>query len=452
MMEVYAIAGGLALAAIGWVMHSARRPAPSGPDGGAVSAAVYLDRERELVTEARGQGLAGAEVDTLQAELAANLATEIGAGAHAGQGLADATEPPTKPPLLPITLGAVLAGIASLALYAEWGEPDARRLGEVVTLLESPAAGAAELAAAAASLARRAARNPADGNALFHQGHARFRMGDYAAAAAIFQTLHERMGATPAVDAAWAQARYMAAGGRVAPATRAIIERVLDAEPGHLAMLELLATDALRRGDLPAARQHLARATANLGQGGPRGAAPEALALARERSAAATAPPAEPEATAPPSPPPTVPPGLPPTVPPGLPPTAQPGPPPTAPPAPSVPPAEPAAITASVSLAPGFEVAADAPVFVIVRQAGAAGPPLAVRRLTAGDLPAQVTLTAADAMLPGRPLPLEESVQVLARVSSSGGPVRRAGDLESPAATTRLGSAPVRLHVERIVR
>ena len=272
MMEVYAIAAGLALAAIGWVVHSARRPAATAPDGADVSAAVYLDRERELVGEARGQGLAGAEVDTLQAELAANLATEIGAGASDAHG-ADAADPPTKPPLLPITLGAVLAGIASLALYAEWGEPDARLLGEVVTLLESPAAAAAELAAAEASLARRAARNPADGNALFHQGHARFRMGDYAGAAAIFKTLHERMGATPAVDAAWAQARYLAAGGRVAPATRAIIERVLDAEPGHLAMLELLATDALRRGDLPAARQHLARATANLGEGGPRGAA-----------------------------------------------------------------------------------------------------------------------------------------------------------------------------------
>ena len=437
MMEVYAIAGGLALAAIGWVVRSARRPAATGPDGGDVSAAVYLDRERELVTEARGQGLAGAEVDTLQAELAANLATEIGAGGGDSQGLADAAEPPAKPPLLPITLGAVLAGVVSLALYAEWGEPDARRLGEVVTLLESPSPAAAELAAAEASLARRAARNPADGNALFHQGHARFRMGDYAAAAAIFKTLHERMGATPAVDAAWAQARYMAAGGRMAPATRAIIERVLDAEPGHLAMLELLATDALRRGDLPAARQHLARATANLGAGGPTGAARAALALARERSAAAPAVP-----------------GPPPTAPPGTPPSAPPGPPPTAPPAPpaTAPPAEPAAITASVSLAPAFEVAADTPVFVIVRQAGAAGPPLAVRRLTAGELPAQVTLTDADAMLPGRPLPLKESVQVLARVSLSGGPVRRAGDLESPAATARLGSAPVRLHVKRIVR
>ena len=411
MIAVYAAAGGLTLIAIAWVLHWARRAPGTALDGGDVSAAIYLDRERELAAEARRQGMADADASALQAELAANLASELQGDEGAAPGASG--KPATRAPLAPIAAAAAIAGIVGLALYAQWGEPDATRLAQVVATLQAPSAANADLAAAEASLARRDARAPGDGSALFYQGYARLRMGDYAAADALFNTLHGRIGAARNVDVVWAQASYMAAGGRVTAETRAIIDRVLAANPHNLTMLELLATDALRRGDYAAAEKHLASAAGHLAPGPQGDAFREALALAKQRTGAAPAP------------------------------SAGESPQPAAPNAP--------AIIAQVTLSPDFDVAATAPVFVIARTPSGAGPPLAVRRLAAGDLPARVVLTDADAMLPGRTLSQQDNVEVLARVSLSGAPTRNAGDLESQPATTRPGAEPIALHVERVV-
>lgn len=408
MIEVYAGAAGLALVVIAWVIFAARRSSGTAPDGAEVSAAIYLDRDRELVAETRGQGLGEADAETLRNELAANLVSEL-------QG-DDATpapaKPTSKPPLLAVIGSAVATGVLGLALYAHWGEPEAPFLARVVALMHDPSASATELVAAEASLARRAARHPRDGSALFYQGYARLVMRDYRGADAIFNTLHERMGAVPDVDIAWAQASYMAAGQRVTPATRSIIDRVLAAHPNHLTMLEILATDALRRSDFEAAQGYLKRAAAKVGAGEDGTAFREALALAQAHLGEAQAPDREPSAPA----------------------TA------TA-----------SAITAHVTISTSFKGDAQTPVFVIARTPSGAGPPLAVRRLTVADLPTAVTLTDADAMLPGRSLSQQESLQLLARVSLGGTPTPSAGDLESRPVTARPGGEPVRLHIEHIV-
>ncbi|MXY57822.1 MAG: hypothetical protein F4Y41_15750 [Gammaproteobacteria bacterium] len=92
-----------------------------------------------------------------------------------------------------------------------------------------------------------------------------------------------------------------------------------------------------------------------------------------------------------------------------------------------------------------------APVFVIARDPDAPRPPLAVRRLTVGDLPARIVLTDADAMMPGRSLSDLDSVELLARVSLSGSPSARTGDLESDVATGEPGGEPVTLRIENRV-
>ena len=109
------------------------------------------------------------------------------------------------------------------------------------------------------------------------------------------------------------------------------------------------------------------------------------------------------------------------------------------------------AITAHVTISASFKAEAQTPVFVIARTPSGTGPPLAARRLTVADLPTAVTLTDADAMLPGRSLSQQESLQLLARVSLGGAPTRSAGDLESRPVTARPGGEPVRLHIEHIV-
>jgi len=57
--------------------------------------------------------------------------------------------------------------------------------------------------------------------------------------------------------------------------------------------------------------------------------------------------------------------------------------------------------------------------------------PLAVKRLNASDLPVQITLSDADAMVPQFKLSLFEDIEVTARVSKSGDPIAQAGDMQS---------------------
>jgi cytochrome c-type biogenesis protein CcmH len=87
------------------------------------------------------------------------------------------------------------------------------------------------------------------------------------------------------------------------------------------------------------------------------------------------------------------------------------------------------AVRVNVDIAPGLHGAADrdAPLFVIVRDPAAAGPPLAVKRLAA-RFPQEVELTAADAMVPGRVFTTGQSVQVVARIARSGSATAARGD------------------------
>jgi cytochrome c-type biogenesis protein CcmH len=88
-----------------------------------------------------------------------------------------------------------------------------------------------------------------------------------------------------------------------------------------------------------------------------------------------------------------------------------------------------ARVQITVKLAPTVNAGgkADAPLFVFVRDPRAAGPPLAVKRLEA-HFPQTVDLSAADAMLAGHGMQVGQDVEIVARISSSGGPLARSGD------------------------
>ena len=88
-----------------------------------------------------------------------------------------------------------------------------------------------------------------------------------------------------------------------------------------------------------------------------------------------------------------------------------------------------AAITVDVEV--GSDVAGlspDATVFVIARDPAQPTPPVAVARRKFNELPTQVTLTDADAMLPGRPLSGFSQVEIVVRASASGQPMAQPGD------------------------
>ena len=90
-------------------------------------------------------------------------------------------------------------------------------------------------------------------------------------------------------------------------------------------------------------------------------------------------------------------------------------------------------LTVSVKVSPELSDKIDAgdTVFVFAKGQNGPPPPLAVKRLQIADLPAVVTLSDADAMVPQFKLSLFEDVQVSARISKSGNPTAQAGDLEA---------------------
>jgi cytochrome c-type biogenesis protein CcmH len=92
--------------------------------------------------------------------------------------------------------------------------------------------------------------------------------------------------------------------------------------------------------------------------------------------------------------------------------------------------ADPAAkVRINVTLAPTLaqSAAGSSPLFVFVRDPQRPGPPLAVKRLDS-HFPQTVELTASDSMMPGRAIAAGEKVQVVARIARSGNPVGASGD------------------------
>ncbi|MGQ0834393.1 MAG: tetratricopeptide repeat protein [Gammaproteobacteria bacterium] len=87
------------------------------------------------------------------------------------------------------------------------------------------------------------------------------------------------------------------------------------------------------------------------------------------------------------------------------------------------------ALRVDVDIAPKLRggLAPDAPLFVIVRDPQAPGPPLAVKRLAA-RFPQSVEVSSADTMIPGRELAAGQNVQIVARVAQSGSATARSGD------------------------
>ena len=396
-MEVYLAVVALGvLALVGVVAVALRTGRSSDPD---TAAALFVDRRRELEREADAQDLDANERTALAEELALD---------HLDQSSRfDACAEPELPPRVPrfpLVAGSVATLVVAVGLYAVWGEPGSPVLSRASEIMRG--GDRTEMIALEDALAHRLNREGGDVNSWFVLAHVRTGLDDFVGARDAFEALHDVAGPITDVDVAWAQASYRADGGEMTAATRAIVDRVLAEQPEHPTMLELLAVDALHQGDFPQAVAHLRRVLRQPIAQERRRELAGILALARSRL-----PGSAPAVDA----------------------VASPG------------------ISVSVSLAAFPNVDPGAPVFVIVRDRDAPRPPLAVRRLTVGDLPTRIELTDADAMMPGRGLSDLAAVELLARVSLGGSPSARPGDLESAVATVRPGDEPVALRIEHRV-
>ena len=250
----------LALLAAAYVVaraHWPRRSPPAFQD--APNAQSLAQRRRELEAEALAQGLGDAEVQALEEDLALDALDQLPpeeSEATEGDGV-----PTGNAPLLPSIVAAAAAVALAVSLYALWGEPHAPTLANAAQLMEAARAGDdAALVRLRAALEARAKRQPSDRDGWFLLGHVRMNDGDFTGAASAFATLHGIAGANPQVDLAWAQASYLADGGSMSDATRAIVDRLRASEPNRPELLALLAMDALRQGDFLAGARHLVRA------------------------------------------------------------------------------------------------------------------------------------------------------------------------------------------------
>ena len=108
-------------------------------------------------------------------------------------------------------------------------------------------------------------------------------------------------------------------------------------------------------------------------------------------------------------------------------------------------------LTVALSDAARDALPADASVYVIARDPAQPSPPIAVKRRTLAELPAELTLSDHDAMIPGRALSAFAEVEIVARASSTGQPVQQPGDwLATASVTTANGEQLAMVIDERV--
>jgi cytochrome c-type biogenesis protein CcmH len=415
---------------------------------------------------------------------------------------------------VPAAVAVVVAIVAiSLAMYHKLGAYDAVQLGEAAKALREAQPDPAALGDLVVRLRTHVASAPDDLESWYLLGHTLMRLDDPSGAVSAFEHVYAFEGDDPSVQVALAQARFAAAGGTMTDDNRALVDRILAADPRQSVALEMLAIDAFRAGDYVTAARHLQSALAGGGAGartdalrqgleraralmgdiGPsldvtididerlRNAMPpsaqlfvfarkpgermpllvarspingasmtlrldrtnamqgdvalmqgETLSVAARLSASGelTAGGDDPQASQDAV-----------TLGDGVTPVrlvlgaasgaaASQGIAVTEPTATAKPDAD-ATVRLSVAFAPGVDASPPARVFVIARAPNGPPMPIAVRALDPTALPQQLVLTDRDAMQPNRTLSMFDRVEVLARLSRSGNPVRQPGDIES---------------------
>jgi len=380
---------------------------------------IAQDRLAELKAAYEKGELTSDDYESAKAELERSLAADLDQ---------ESAEASGKGGLIVLLMLLVALPLGSLALYRHYGAPQHI---DLVGPGQPPSPQSAEKPSVAEMLAKleqRLQENPEDADGWYMLGRSYMALGRYEDAVKAYEQLQRIVGEHPAALVSLADAVAMAQGGSLLGRPEELALRALKASPDDATANWLAGKAAAERGDAQAAIAYWRVAAKGLGE------RPELLVeinrLIEETATKAGIEAAPVVAAAPSS-------------------SAQ-TPAATAKPAAAVP----ASIRVRVSLDPALadEVKPDDVLFVFARAEQGPPMPLAASRLRAGDLPTEVVLNDAMAMMPQLKLSGFDRVKVSARISRSGQPVAQSGDLQSqPVAVKVSGDSQVELVIDRQV-
>ncbi|WP_049339439.1 c-type cytochrome biogenesis protein CcmI [Stutzerimonas stutzeri] len=376
------------------------RRAQAEEDRTALNVALYEERLAELTAQHAAGTLSDAQLEAGRSDAARELLED--------------TENSDSPKIAKLgrsvpLIAAVLVPLVGYGLYMHWGASDkvqmARQFSEQPRTVEEMTA----------HLEQAVKEQPDSAEAWYFLGRTYMNQERPADAAKAFARVVELAGRQPELLGQWAQAQYFAGDRQWSEQLQALTDEALQADPQELTSLSLLGIAAYEEGRYQDAVRFWEQLVAALPENDPsREAIRGGIERARQQvdggsgNAAAGEAPAAASTRA-------------------------------------------AALQIQVQLDPKVAetVSPEDSVFVFARAVNGPPVPLAAKRLTVGDLPATVTLSDADAMVPSLKISSVEQVTVMARVSRTGDATKGEWMGQSEALETRGDKNAVRLTIDR---
>lgn len=367
MIEFWLSAGLLLLAALSFllipILRGRRRQQEE--DRTALNVALYQERVAELAAQQAAGVLDEAQLAKGRDEAARELLADT-----------EGSEPPRQGHLgktLPL-LAAVLVPLMALGLYLHFGAADK------VELTQEFAQAPKTMEEMTTRLERVVKAQPDSAEALYFLGRAYMAEQRPADAARTFERAVALAGRQPELLGQWAQAQYFAADKQWNPQLQALTDEALKADPNEVTSLGLRGIAAFEGERYQEAIDYWKRLLAQLPEGdASRAALQGGIDRAAERLGSEPGPAMAPVA---------------------------------------------ARLTVRVELAAALKdkVKPDDTVFIFARASNGPPMPLAAKRVTVAQLPIEVELSDADAMMPQMKLSDFTEVQLVARVSRAGQP------------------------------
>ncbi|WP_323614435.1 c-type cytochrome biogenesis protein CcmI [Pseudomonas putida] len=367
MTEFWLGAGLLLLAALGFLLIPTLRGRrqQQEEDRTALNVALYQERVAELAAQLAAGVLDDAQLASGRDEAARELLADT-----------EGAEAPRQGHLgkvLPL-LAAVLVPVVALGLYLHFGAADK------VELTQEFAAAPKTMEEMTTRLERAVQAQPDSAEGLYFLGRAYMAEQRPADAAKAYERAVALAGRQPELLGQWAQALYFAANKQWSAQVQALTDEALKADPNEVTSLGLRGIAAFEGERYQEAIDYWNRLLAQLPEGdASRAALQGGIDRAAERLGGNTGKPETPVA---------------------------------------------ARLKVRVELAPALKdkVKPDDTVFIFARATSGPPMPLAAKRVTVAQLPLEVELSDADAMMPQMKLSDFAEVQLVARVSRAGQP------------------------------